>query len=70
MERVVNIIGDVVYTTTIQDPVAEKEAQIIQLEAELVNMIEPSDEELIEHGKMMHPYYELVMRLDELKNRI
>ena len=41
-----------------------RKRRITELEAELAKMVEPSKEELIEAGKMMHPYYMLV---DEIK---
>jgi len=36
--------------------------QLVQVEAELEGMTEPSAEELIEAGKIMHPYYEALRR--------
>lgn len=35
----------------------------VELEEIVKNTPEPSDEELIEYGKMFHPYYELKNRL-------
>ena len=41
-----------------------RKQRICELEAELAQMGEPTQEEPVEAGKMMHPYYMLV---DELK---
>lgn len=51
-------------------PTAEdlKLERIAQLEAELANIAEPTQEELIESGKMMHPYYIIMNELTMLYN--
>ena len=41
-----------------------RKQRITELEAELAQMGEPTSEELVEAGRMMHPFYMLV---DELK---
>ena len=43
-----------------------KEEKITELEKELADTPEPSNEELIELGKSFHPFYQL--QLDMLKN--
>ena len=50
-------------------PTAEqlKQKRILDLEEELEGMTEPTNEELIEEGKMMHPYYELIRELESLR---
>lgn len=44
-----------------------RKERITQLEAELKAMPEPTPEELVEAGKMMHPYYMLVDEIKMLK---
>ena len=44
-----------------------RKQRITELEAELAQMGEPTSEELIQEGKMMHPYYMLVDELKRLK---
>ena len=51
-----------------EDPEEIKAQRIAELEAELNSTPEPTTEELIEEGKMMHPYYHLKMELKYLKN--
>lgn len=46
-----------------------KAAQIAELEKALEGMSEPSDAELIEEGRMMHPYFMMRDELDMLKNK-
>jgi hypothetical protein len=57
----------VVYT-----PSAEEVAQteIDRLQAELDGMTEPSDEELIELGKISHPYYQKQRMLIDAQSKI
>ena len=50
-----------------EDPEVLKQERIIELENELLQMDEPTDQELIEEGKMMHPYYMLEEELKRLK---
>ena len=58
--------GIVIYIDDTQERVEER---IISLESEIEQMGEPSDAELIEEGRMMHPYYMLVQELEMLKNK-
>jgi len=44
------------------------EQEIERLEQELSNMEEPSIEELVEEGKISHPYFKTLTILNELKN--
>jgi len=44
------------------------EEQLAQLEDELSQMIEPSNEELIKVGKMFHPYYWKLNEKQEVEN--
>jgi vacuolar-type H+-ATPase subunit I/STV1 len=46
--------------------IAELKAQIDQIQL----MPEPTDEELIQMGRMMHPYYQELMRLDMLNEEM
>jgi hypothetical protein len=41
-----------------------------KLQIELDSMNEPDDKELIEIGKMTHPYYMDLMRLEQLKEEL
>ncbi len=45
-----------------------RKERITQLEAELKAMPEPTPEELVEAGKMMHPYYMIVQELEMIKS--
>ena len=40
-----------------QDPEELRLNRIAELEAELQKLTEPTDEELIQEGKMMHPFF-------------
>lgn len=42
--------------------------RVAELEIQLESMQEPTDAELIEMGRSMHPYYMLVQELEMLKN--
>ena len=53
--------GIIIY---VEEPPVDR---VAQLEAELATWTEPSDEELIMEGKMMHPYYMLKEELEMLK---
>ena len=52
-----------------ENPEDKRLKRIAELELELEGMTEPTDEELIEEGKMMHPYYMLVQELEYMKNK-
>ena len=45
-----------------------RKQRITELEAELAQMEEPTSEELVEAGRMMHPYYMLFQELAILKS--
>lgn len=45
-------------------------ARIATLETELAGMTEPTDQELIEEGKMMHPYYMVKEEIEMLKGSV
>lgn len=47
-----------------------KEKEIAELEELITNTPKPSDEELIEYGRMFHPYYENLRRLNKLNESI
>lgn len=51
-----------------EDPQQVRLNRIAELEAELSEMTEPSDEELIELGKSFHDYYILKMNIEQYKN--
>ena len=57
-----------------QETVIRREVDLDSLKRELADlkaMGEPRDEELIEHGKMNHPYYtDREMRIPNLEKRI
>ena len=42
--------------------------EIARLEEQLAQMSEPDEKELIEYGRMFHPYYELQRRIEFLRN--
>lgn len=42
--------------------------RVAELEAQLATMTEPTEEELIQEGKMMHPYYMMLEELTILKS--
>ena len=44
-----------------------RQERILALEKELEGMTEPTNEDLIEEGKTMHPYYELIRELEDLR---
>jgi hypothetical protein len=48
------------------DPAEVVRTEIGRLEAELAMMREPSNEELIQMGRMSHPYFQIRMRLELL----
>jgi len=41
--------------------------EIARLEEQLAQMSEPTMEELIEFGKMFHPYYQTINQINELR---
>jgi hypothetical protein len=61
------IIPDGIKIYIEEDPETVRLNRISYLEGQLENINEPSNEELIEEGKMMHPYYMLKEELDYLK---
>lgn len=44
--------------------------EIARLEEQLAQMSEPDEKELILYGKMSHPYYDLMIRIDMLKDEL
>ena len=50
-------------------PEERKQAEIEELETQFNEMTEPTDEELIDEGKMVHPYYDLQQRINYLKTK-
>ena len=46
------------------------QAEITRLEKELEGMKEPTREELIEEGKMMHPYFYTLEQLEYYKSQL
>ena len=50
-----------------EDPAVLRANRIAELEKELATMTEPSNEELIELGKMGHPYYSIIDELNILR---
>lgn len=59
------------YTLTKErDPKQVIQEEIDRLEAELLNTSEPSNAELIDLGKIYHPYYYLQPQLDYAKEDI
>lgn len=50
-----------------KDPKEEKLKEIERLEMNLAMMTEPSDQDLIEEGKMTHPFFELKRRIEWMK---
>ena len=46
-----------------------RKQRITELEAELAQMGEPTSEELVEAGRMMHGYFTLKGELDNLKQK-
>jgi len=66
-----NIIIPDGFEIYIKEDVEEKrKIEIKQLEEELARMKEPSDKELIEEGKLMHPYYVIKNDIEYLKNEL
>lgn len=70
-------IADIVvpdgYKLVIDDSILIKERiekEINDLEEIIKHTPIPTDEELIEYGRMFHPYYESIRRLEDLKNSI
>lgn len=57
--------GFEIYTK--EDPEAKRQERIEELEKELLNWDESTDEELIEEGKFTHPYYMILRDLEMLK---
>ena len=46
------------------------QAEITRLETELASMEVPTDAELIEEGKMIHPYYHIIEQLEYHKKQL
>jgi len=44
--------------------------EITQLTEQLASMTEPSEQELADTGRMMHPYYEMQLRLEMLNSQV
>lgn len=57
---------DIVAYQFVPDDVAEK---IAALEAEMAEMGEPTEDELIAEGRMSHPYFRLVEEIEQLTNK-
>lgn len=53
-----------------EDPEIKRQEKIEELEKELLNWDEPTEQELIEEGKINHPYYMLLRDLEMLKNKL
>jgi hypothetical protein len=47
----------------------DKQAEIDMLQAQIDAMTEPTDKELIEYGRIVHPYYQEKLRLKTLINQ-
>ena len=61
------IVPDTFEVYIVPSPEDLRKQRITELEAELAQMGEPTQEELVEAGRMMHPYYMLVQELETLK---
>ena len=64
------IIPDGIKIYIEEDPEELNKKRIAELEIELESIVEPTEEELIEEGRMMHPYYVMTMELEMLKNQL
>jgi len=50
-----------------EDAETKRLKRIVKIETELTKIKEPNEKELIQEGKMMHPYYMLNEELEYLK---
>lgn len=64
------IIPDGIEIYIKEDPNEVLRVRIAELEEQVKLMVEPKDEELIELGRMMHPFYQMQRDLEMLKNQI
>ena len=51
-----------------ESPIERVQKEILRLQEELKRMKQPDDKELIELGKQHHPYYEILLIINDLKN--
>ena len=51
-----------------ESTIERAQKEILRLQEELKRMKQPDDKELIELGRMHHPYYEIISIINDLKN--
>jgi len=51
-----------------ESPIERVQKEILRLQEELKRMKQPDDKELIELGRMHHPYHEIISIINDLKN--